>query len=226
MTAPARCGGLRGMSASAADFPEIVGAVLRRFFAQNARTPPPPAESAALAARLSALIAERGLPRPLAPGEIGAPGGIAEAECAPLVARVAGAGAPPLLAEAARQLVKACFYPEFTVCRDSLSRVRRRWRVPPAGAGARARPHQRGALRRLPALGRAEAGGTRGLAAARVARGAGDAGRAWRDFPARGLPRAAALAPRDGAPRGLTRVSRFFYGPGCGSGLHFPRGNR
>ncbi|MBL9203288.1 MAG: hypothetical protein JNL39_22465 [Opitutaceae bacterium] len=107
------------MSDGAEEFPEIVGAVLRRFCAQNAQPSPPAAEVAAFAARLRALVAERGLPRPLAPGEIGAPGGMAEAECAPLVARVAGAGAPPLLAEAARQLVKACFYPEFTVCRDS-----------------------------------------------------------------------------------------------------------
>lgn len=98
------------------EFPGIVDAVLRRFFAQNAQPPPATAE---FAARLRALITERGLPRPLAPGEIGAPGGMAEAECSPLVARVCGAGAPPLLVEAARQLVKACFYPEFSVCRDS-----------------------------------------------------------------------------------------------------------
>jgi hypothetical protein len=107
------------MSERADEFAGIVGAVLRRFCVQNAQPPPAAAESAAFAARLLALIAERGLPRPLAPGESGAPGGMAETECAPLVARVAGAGAPPLLVEAARQLVKACFYPEFTVCRDS-----------------------------------------------------------------------------------------------------------
>lgn len=107
------------MGESAQEFPEIVGAVLRRFLAQNAHAPPPAAESAAFAARLRALIAERGLPHPLAPGEIGVPGGMSDAECAPLVARVAGAGATPLLADVAKQLVKACFYPEFTVCRDS-----------------------------------------------------------------------------------------------------------
>lgn len=107
------------MSEQADEFPEIVGAVLRRFCAQNAQPEPSAAQIAAFAARLRAVIDERGLPRPLAPGEIGAPGGMAEAECAPLVTRVAGAAAPALLAEAARQLVKACFYPEFTVCRDS-----------------------------------------------------------------------------------------------------------
>jgi hypothetical protein len=107
------------MSEQADEFPEIVGAVLRRFFAQNAQPAPPAAEIAAFAARLRALVAERGLPRPLAPGEIGAPGGMSEADCSPLVARIAGATATPLLAEAAKQLVKACFYPEFTVCRDS-----------------------------------------------------------------------------------------------------------
>ncbi|MBL9189134.1 MAG: hypothetical protein JNK23_16750 [Opitutaceae bacterium] len=107
------------MSEEAGEFPGIVVAVLRRFFTQNAQVPPPAAELATVAARLRALVAERGLPRPLAPGEPGAPGGMGEPECAPLVLRVAGEDAPPLLAEAVRQLVKACFYPEFTVCRES-----------------------------------------------------------------------------------------------------------
>ncbi|MDP3073538.1 MAG: hypothetical protein Q8N18_24850 [Opitutaceae bacterium] len=107
------------MSDEAGEFPGVVVALLRRFFTQNAQMPPAESDLAGVAERLQALVAERGLPRPLAPGERGAPGGMSEAECAPLVARVAGVGAPPLLAEAVRQLVKACFYPEFTVCRDS-----------------------------------------------------------------------------------------------------------
>ncbi len=107
------------MSQCAADFTETVGAILRRFFAQNGQPPPLPAEATAVASRLRALIAERGLPRPLQAGEVGAPGGMAEADCTPLVTRVAGAAATPLLTDATRQLVKACFYPEFTLCRDS-----------------------------------------------------------------------------------------------------------
>jgi hypothetical protein len=35
------------------------------------------------------------------------------------VARVLGGAGDELLATAVKQLVKACFYPEFTVCRDS-----------------------------------------------------------------------------------------------------------
>ena len=107
------------MSETAGNFIEIVSAALRRFLAQNNQPPPVEQELAALATRLRAIIAERGLPRPLQPGEFGAPGGMAEAECTPLVARVAGPMTTPLLTEATRQLVKACFYPEFTVCRDS-----------------------------------------------------------------------------------------------------------
>lgn len=105
------------------EFPRLVGAVLARFFAQNARAPLPAAESAALGARLWTLVTERGLPRPLGPEEIGVPGGMSEDECAPLVARVLGGSDDPLLAKAARQLVKACFYPEFKVCRDSFREV-------------------------------------------------------------------------------------------------------
>ena len=41
----------------------------------------------------------------------------------PLVARVIAGSDEPLLAEAARHLVKACFYPEFKVCRDSFREV-------------------------------------------------------------------------------------------------------
>lgn len=107
------------MDERAAEFLETVSAILRRFFVQNGQPPLSTADATALGRRLHALIAERGLPRPLRSGEIGAPGGMAEAECTPLVARVAGPMTTPLLTEATRQLVKACFYPEFTICRDS-----------------------------------------------------------------------------------------------------------
>lgn len=111
------------MSEPAAEFTAIVCAILARFFRQNAQPPPADARGREFAARLRALIAERGLPRPLAVDETGRPGGMSEAECAPLLARVLPAGAEPLFVEAARQLVKACFYPEFKICRDSYREV-------------------------------------------------------------------------------------------------------
>ncbi len=111
------------MDAAEKEFSRLVGAVLARFFTQNARAPLPVADSTAFGVRLWALVAERGLPRPLGPDETGAPGGMAEEEVAPLVARALGGADDPLLATAAKQLVKACFYPEFTVCRDSFREV-------------------------------------------------------------------------------------------------------
>lgn len=104
------------------EFERLVGAVVTRFFAQKSR-PAPVAQIARFVRQLHALVAERGLPRPLREGECGAPGGMAEEVCAPLVARVVAGTDEPLLAEAARQLVKMCFYPEFKVCRDSFREV-------------------------------------------------------------------------------------------------------
>src|SRR4051794_38853343 len=107
-------------------FERVVKTVVARFFAQNGRAGPSPETLTRFAAQLRALVAERGLPAPLGPGECGAPGGMSEEECAQLVARViTGTGDDKLLAEAARQLVKACFYPEFKVCRDSFREVAR-----------------------------------------------------------------------------------------------------
>ncbi|MBI5693943.1 MAG: hypothetical protein HZC55_28040 [Verrucomicrobia bacterium] len=101
------------------DFPLLVTAIVRRFLAQNDHPAPGEAELLALAGRLRDIVTERGLPRALGPEEPGEPGGLPEPECAPLAARVAGSAASPLVAEAARQLVKACFQPEFRICRDS-----------------------------------------------------------------------------------------------------------
>jgi hypothetical protein len=105
------------------EFSLRVSAVLARFFAQNGHAPLSAAESRAFGARLWALVVERGLPRPLGPDESGAPGGMPEEECAPLVARALAGATDPLLANAAKQLVKTCFYPEFKVCRDSFREV-------------------------------------------------------------------------------------------------------
>ena len=101
------------------EFSELVGAVLRRFFAQNGRPAPVDADVAAFAARLWMLIGERGLPPPLRPGEIAAPGGMTDDVYAPLVAHTLGGLADPFWVNAAKQLVKTCFYPELRVCRDS-----------------------------------------------------------------------------------------------------------
>ena len=114
------------MERRAEEFQGLVGAVLGRFFAQNGQPLPVDADIAALVARLRELIAERGLPPALTPEERGAPGEIAESEIASLVARVLGGeerAKGGLLAEAAKQLVKACFYPEFKTCRDSFREV-------------------------------------------------------------------------------------------------------
>lgn len=113
------------MSDRAAEFERLVSAIVTRFFAQNLHAPPAAIEVRRCVAQLAELVAGRGLPRPLAPGEVGAPGGMAEEECAPLVARVIAGTNDALWGEAARQLVKACFYPEFTVCRDSFRAVGR-----------------------------------------------------------------------------------------------------
>jgi hypothetical protein len=108
------------MDTSLAEFAQRVQAVAAGFLMRHGQSVDAAAADAArLADRLAGVVAERGLPPPLAPGETGAPGGMAEAEIAVLVVRVA-AGTPGAPAEdLARQLVKACFYPEFTVCRDS-----------------------------------------------------------------------------------------------------------
>lgn len=103
---------------------EVVRAVAR-FFAQNGRPAPAAETLSSFAAGMTSLIAEHGLPAPLAAGECGAPGGLPDDECVRLVGRLVDAGAEPLLSEAARQLVKACFHPEFTVCRDSFRETAR-----------------------------------------------------------------------------------------------------
>ena len=111
------------MDEGAKEFSQLVDRILRRFFAQNGCIPPAHGECLALGARLWAQVAERGLPAPLGPGEAGVPGGMTESECAPLVARLLDRSTNELLASAAKQLVKACFYPEFSVCRDSFREV-------------------------------------------------------------------------------------------------------
>ena len=114
------------MDMAGSTFAGLVSTVLDRYFRQNAAPVPAPAERMELAARLWALVLERGLRRPLAPAERGAPGEMPDAEVAPLVERVLGGGAAAernALAAPVRQRVKACFYPEFKTCRDSFRAV-------------------------------------------------------------------------------------------------------
>jgi len=109
------------MNCAAEDFDRLVRAVLDRFFRQNGQAPLPAEIAGGFSARLWALVGERGLPPPLAPGDPGAPRDWPAAEVAPLVARVLSPDTEggALLATAARQLVKACFQPEFRTCRES-----------------------------------------------------------------------------------------------------------
>jgi len=111
-------GGVRGMN-QMEEFSRIVAAVLERFFAQNGRAGLAESEARAMGVRLWETAEAHGWPRALAAGECGAPGGMSEEACAPLVARVLAGASDELLAKAVTQLVKACLYPEFTVCRDS-----------------------------------------------------------------------------------------------------------
>lgn len=112
------------MDGSLAEFQRVVTEVLSRFFAQVSR-PTSAADLHRLAAQLAAVVVERGLPRPLADGELGTPGGMADEDCAALVSRVMDGLDDPSLTDAARQLVKACFYPEFRNCRDSFRELKR-----------------------------------------------------------------------------------------------------
>ncbi|MES2694459.1 MAG: hypothetical protein V4773_13370 [Verrucomicrobiota bacterium] len=103
----------------------LVAEIVARYVAQNGGTPPPEQALRGFASRLRAVVAERGLPPPLAPGERKSAGSKPEDETGPLVARVLAGSGDELLADGVKQLVKACFYPEFTECRDSFRETKR-----------------------------------------------------------------------------------------------------
>lgn len=104
------------------EFECLVAALLDRFAAQNGRTVDA-ADRERVARQLGQVVAARGLPRALRVGERGEAGGMSEEVCAPLVARVMAEVTDAWLADPVRQLVKACFYPEFLDCRDSFREV-------------------------------------------------------------------------------------------------------
>ena len=112
------------MDASIAKFQSLVEAVLARYSAQNARLVA--VESCQrIATQLARVVQHRELPRPLREDEIGEPGGLEDQECARLVEQVMQGVDERALDEVVRQLVKACFYPEFKICRDSFREVSR-----------------------------------------------------------------------------------------------------
>lgn len=84
-----------------------VVAVLVRYLAQNG-VAVPEARSVRFGAAVAAVVGRRGWSAPWR-----------EEELDPLVAELVEDDDPAAVAEAARQLVKACCYPELTVCRDS-----------------------------------------------------------------------------------------------------------
>ena len=112
------------MEGSWNEFERVVRAILERFFQQGSRALPA-SDALQFTAQLRRVVAEREWPRPLADDELGAPGSMGESECAPLVARIVAGLDEALFADVARQFVKACFYPEFKVCRDSFREVTR-----------------------------------------------------------------------------------------------------
>lgn len=108
------------------EFTALVRPVLERFFRQTGRPAPAPPSLAEFMARLWVLVAGRGVPPPLPPGERGEPGEMTAAEVSPLIERLLAGLSPDeqaALATPARQLVKACFQGDFKTCRDSYREV-------------------------------------------------------------------------------------------------------
>lgn len=100
-------------------FQQRVGAVMVRFARQNGETFAQDSV-ARFAERLWRLIEKRGLPDALEEGESGKPGELEKSEIKELTRRaMKGVDEGEVFEDAAKQIVKACFYPEFRECRDS-----------------------------------------------------------------------------------------------------------
>src|SRR5688572_28907287 len=112
------------MASAQAVFGQHTGEILRRYCRQNGMAEPTNEESDQISARLWKIVCVRGLPLPLRSGEPGSPGELSAAEVTPLVESVLGGGDwRAALIDPVRQLIKACFHQEFTVCRDSYREV-------------------------------------------------------------------------------------------------------
>lgn len=116
--------GVEEMPPVSPTFETQVTALLRRYCQQNGVALPSDGELAGISTRLWTLLSARGLPPPLADGELGCPGEMSAGEVSPLVAMVFAAVSTRMeFTDLIRQLVKTCLHPEFAVCRDSYREV-------------------------------------------------------------------------------------------------------
>lgn len=114
------------MQTMAEPLADVVSEMLPRYARQNGLPAPVTASCRLVGRRLFALLETRGWPRPLAPDEMGTPGEMPAGEVAPLVAVLIDGldeFSTEAWAGALRQLVKACFHPEFRTCRESYREV-------------------------------------------------------------------------------------------------------
>jgi len=114
------------MESMAEPFADVVSEMLPRYARQNGLPAPATASCRLVGRRLCGLLETRGWPQPLAPDEMGTPGEMSAAAVAPLVAElIEGLDefATETWAGPLRQLVKACFHPEFRTCRESYREV-------------------------------------------------------------------------------------------------------
>jgi hypothetical protein len=105
------------MADDAQEFSRLAGAVVTRFFAQNGKAAPAMVGSGDFGAGLWRIVEEHGSRR--RDGASAKAGSFTEEALAGLVARVVAGEEDPLLSSAAKQLLKACLYPELGACRDS-----------------------------------------------------------------------------------------------------------
>ncbi len=104
-------------------FALAVQKILRRHFAQNDATVPPDPALLAFARGLWEIAVRHGLPAPLKGADQGAPADLPDTEAdrlaAPAVSAFPIQDARPLLAAAARELLRGVVQPEFKKCRMS-----------------------------------------------------------------------------------------------------------
>ena len=106
------------------EFESRVEAILRRFAAQQGRPASSAEDGRRFAKQLAQIVDERGLPQQSQLLESRGAAALSETEISTLTARAIAGVSEEWLADVARQLVKACFYPELETCRDSFREVR------------------------------------------------------------------------------------------------------